>query len=322
MKTHPLSNHRGASPQGFTLLEILAATVVATILLTLGLQILGGSSATVRTADYQRNAQTQLRTALDRFAADFSTAMLTGGMTAIWKESTTAGNGSEISFLCRSRPEKGSATPRAAAISYRLDELQDRGKTCNVLMRGDGGIDFTTDLIKEFNQLAGPTDSTLWNGWEPLGTGIVRFHISFLLDDGSIRQTPPAYSMISPQTASRVSFFNGLSLPSGSVAIAFHERNRQFAGIGNGDPANNDRYVKALIVAAAALDPDMLRQVTAAGKLDEINRLGIPDEKPAGNDNPDLKATPLEAWEKNLTQIEYKPLLQNIRFQQRIIPIP
>ena len=306
MKTQSTKIRRPLA-KGFTLLEILAATVVATILLTVSLQILGGSSETVKAADKKRNAQTHLRTALDRFAADFSTAMLTGGTTAIWREGQ---DGSELTFLSRSRPalptSAGSSDPpRGAAIGYALLNHQETsgGSSYPELKRGDAPVAFDSDLTEVFKKIPDTNDS-IWNGWEPLGTGIVRFHISFLLDDGTITQAPPAYSMISPQTGNDVSFQNGLTLPSGAVAIAFSERNKPRA-------ATNARHVKALIVAAAAVDRDVLNQTLRANKLDEINSLGEPGPG----------ETSLEVWEKNLTRIDFAPLLQNIRFQQRTIPV-
>jgi len=299
---------RATMAKGFTLLEILAATVVATILLTVSLQILGGSSEAVKEADKKRNAHTHLRTALDRFAADFSTAMLTGGCTAIWREGQA---GSELSFLSRSRPALPASSgttdaPRGAAIGYALLDHQETsgGSTYPELKRGDAPVTFESDLADVFKKIPNPGDP-LWNGWEPLGTGIVRFHISFLLDDGSITQTPPPYIMLSPQTGNEVSFLNDLQLPAGAVAIAFSERNIPRA------TATNSRHVKALIVAAAAVDREVLVQALKAGKLGEIDDLGEPAEG----------ETPLEVWEKNLTRIGFKPLLQNIRFQQRTIPV-
>lgn len=300
-------NARATMAKGFTLLEILAATVVATILLTVSLQILGGSSEAVKEAGKKLNAQTHLRTALDRFAADFSTAMLTSGTTAIWREGQA---GSELVFLSRSRSAlpgsaATSAAPRGAAIGYALLDHQDGSgaTTYPELKRGDAPVNFESDLAEVFKKIPDTSDS-IWNRWEPLGTGIVRFHISFLLDDGSITQTPPGYSMISPQTGNDVSFQNDLTLPSGAVAIAFSERNIPRA-------TANGRYVKALIVAAAAVDRDVLNQALRANKLSEINDLGEPGPG----------ETPLEVWEKNLTRIQFKPLLQNVRFQQRTIPV-
>jgi prepilin-type N-terminal cleavage/methylation domain-containing protein len=305
MKTHS-HTHRSMA-KGFTLLEILAATVVATILLTVSLQILGGSSEAVKEADKKRNAHTHLRTALDRFAADFSTAMLSGGNTAIWREGQA---GSELTFLSRSRPalptsSGTSAAPRGAAIGYALLDHQETssGTSYPELKRGDAPVTFESDLADVFKKIPDSGDA-LWNEWEPLGTGIVRFHISFLLDDGTITQTPPAYSMTSPQTGNEVSFLNDLQLPAGAVAIAFSERNIPRA-------TANGRYVKALIVAAAAVDRDVLNQALRANKLSELGDLGEPGPG----------ETPLEAWEKNLTRIQFKPLLQNIRFQQRTIPV-
>ncbi|MCX6846131.1 MAG: type II secretion system protein [Verrucomicrobia bacterium] len=301
---------------GFTLLELIAAMVVGAMLLTMSLQILGQSSATVKAADKQRNAEAQLRAALDRFTADFSSAMLDGGATPIWNTTAT---GSEIFFVCRSHPGTTSLSstlrPRGAVNGYALlNRQQDNGgKTYDELKRGDGPIAFNNDLGNTFKQLnANPADP-IWNGWEPLGLGIVRFHISFLLDDGSITQTPPAYSIIIPQPTGDVasSFRNGLSLKPGHIAIAATERNKQRPSIGGGNSINDGRYVKALIVAAAGVDRDALNLTLSTGKFAQVKDLGIPVQG----------ETPLEVWQRNLTKITFPPLLQSIRFQQRTIPI-
>jgi prepilin-type N-terminal cleavage/methylation domain-containing protein len=301
---------------GFTLLELIVAMVVGTMLLTMSLQILGHSTATVKAADKQRTVHAQLRTALDRFAADFSSAMLDGGGTPIWNAGAT---GSGIGFVCRSRPgtsgSGGTLRPRGAVIGYALlDHQQTSGSaTYPELKRGDGPIQFNDDLGNVFKQLDAKPSDPIWNGWEPLGLGIVRFHISFLLDDGSITQTPPAYSMTMPQPTGEVvsSFRNGLGLKPGHIAIAVAERNKQRPGIGGGNSVNDGRYVKALIVAAAGVDRDVLNLALRTGKLDEVNALATPGEG----------ETPLEVWQRNLTKIKFAPLLQSIRYQQRTIPI-
>jgi type II secretory pathway pseudopilin PulG len=305
------STKRRSTAAGFSLLEILAATVVATILLTLALQILGDSGTAVKDADKKRNATTQLRTALDRFAADFSSAMLTAGGTAIWNQSDA---GTEIGFISGSRSSGTGTVPRGAVIGYALLDHEESGiEPYKELKRGDGPVDFNGDLKEVFKKIGADPDDSIWTGWEPIGVGIVRFHVGFLLDDGTITQTPPAYSMISPQGTGYVSFMNGLTLKSTDhVAIAFSERNKQQPGVVGGNSANDNRYVKALIVAAACVDRDVLKLAVGNDKISEVDKLGIPKDG----------ETPLEVWEKNLTQIEFLPLLRNIRFQQRTIPVP
>lgn len=310
-------------PRGFSLIEVLVSVAVMALLLAMTLQILGSTSAAIKAADKQRNATSQLRTALDRFAADFSTAMLTGGGSMIWFfYSAPNAVGSQVGFVSRSRSDGSAANPsdkpRGAAIGYSIDNEQvtigGTDYSSRELKRGDGLFSFADDLAGVFAKMSGGTGTSIWKKWEPVGTGIVRFHVSFVLDDGTITQIPPVYSMTSPQDGD-ITFLNGVQLANGRQAVAFSESSKQRPGINGSDPANDGRYVKALLVAAACVDKDIRNLALTSGKLSEVAALGNPAEG----------QTPLEAWEENLkdpNKITFLPLRQNLRFQQRMIPIP
>jgi type II secretory pathway pseudopilin PulG len=296
------------------LIELLVAMAVMALVLVLALQVVTNTGAAIKMADNQRGAGTAARVALDRFASDFSTAMLTGGASAIV---STNASGSFIRFIClsRARDDGTSAIPRGAIVGYGINPITERiggqDVTYDTLQRGDGRVDFSgsgSSLSGIFSALSqSPPAGVIPDAnWAPVGSGIVRFHISYVLDDGRIVQTAPAYEMISPQTDARVGFLNGLALGAGFEAVAFAPENAPATG------ALAGRHVKSVLVAVAALEPKALATASSA-QLDEIHsKLGTPDDG----------QTPLAVWQSNLGRITFPPLLQGIRFYQRTIPVP
>jgi len=300
-------------PHGFTIIEVLVASAVLMLLLALTLQIVGNTNAAIRTSVRQMDAASQARAALDRFEADFSGAMLTQGATAIC---TVAGatNAASIGFVCRARARESGETVspgwqsnlRGAIVGYRMNG--------QVLERGDGRFPFTggkdvanhvaSDLPDVFGPLAGDLASGgNFLAWNALGEGVVRFHVSYQLDDGTTTQTPPEYTMTSPQTDGMVTFLNGANI-SPCMAIAFAPQNAP----------GSRRYVRALIVGVAALDRSTLS--LAADHLGELDGLGTPGRGTSADSD-----TPLILWEKNLSKISFLPLRQSLRFYQRVIPV-
>ncbi len=287
---------------------------VMALTLVLALQALSNTGAAIKTADSQRGAGTAARISLDRFAADFSTAMHTGGASAIV---STNAFGNEIRFICLSRArDDGSTTiPRGAIVGYGInpttENIAGRSVAYDVLQRGDGRAAFTgagSSLAEIFSDLSqSPPSAVIPNtNWASVGSGIVRFHISYVLDDGRIVKSPPIYEMVSPQTDDRVGFLNGLNLGSGFEAVAFAPENAPATGSLAG------RYVKSLLVAVAAVEPSALAKASAT-QLDEIkSKLGTPIDG----------QTPMAIWQSNLGELSFPPLRQTIRFYQRTIPVP
>lgn len=296
---------------GFSLIELLVATAVMAMLLVVTLQILTHTSSAVRVADRHRDTDAQIRTAMDRLETDFATAMLDGGASALVRN--TNETNSYLRFICLSRAREGSGStqPRGAVVGYGVNNvpqtLAGREFTVGLLMRGDGRISFAgvnSEFADIFNELSKspPTAVIPDVNWEALAGGIVRFHISYLLDNGDIVQIPPAYSMVSAQTFLPTSFLNGATLATGWQAVAFAPENAPLSG----------RYVKALIVSMASASPQVLAQASDAGKLSELAQFGTPVDG----------ETALATWEQNLSQVTFPPLLQNIRFYQRTLAVP
>ena len=312
---HPAQKREGGST-AFTLIEILVATTVLALLLLLTLQILSNTNTAIQTADRQMDAASQARAVLDRFETDFNNALLSQGYTALFlgADGDTA---PAIGFLSRSRArEADTGSPawrsdlRGTAIAYRMsDSLLDRGTGRMTYHEEAAGDHASGDASILFDHLA----SALQNGgsfliWTSMGAGVVRFHVSFQLDNGQIVQTPPTYTMISPLTSGATPFLNGLNT-SPCVAVAFSARNAPQSG------ALAGRYVRAVIVSVAALDGDAYS--LSQTQLEQLENLGTPGM--GGSAESD---TAQALWEDNVSQITFPPLRQSIRFFQRIIPVP
>lgn len=307
-------SERGAAA-GFSLIELLVASAVMTMLLVVTLQILTHTSSAVRVAGRHRDTDAQIRGAMDRLATDFSTAMLGGESSALVRN--TNETNSYLRFICLSRAREGAGPtqPRGAVVGYGVNDvtqtLSGKTFTTGLLMRGDGQISFTggnSQFAVIFNALSqSPPAAVIPDAnWEALAAGIVRFHVSYLLDNGDIVQVPPAYSTISPQTLAPTSFLNGATLAPGWQAVAFAPENAPSAGTMAG------RYVKALIVSMASASPEVLALVSEAGKLTELAKLGTPADG----------QTALALWEENFSLLNFPPLSQNLRFYQRTFVVP
>lgn len=310
--------NRGARKvlSGFSLIELLTAAAVLTLLLVLTVQILGNTNDAIRVSQGRIDAAAQARAVLDRFEVDFSGAMLTHGVTAICT-TATAGVSASVGFVCRARArEAASGSPawrqdlRGSIVGYRMDD--------GILRRGDGRFTFEENNVSErasgdsttvFTNLAAALASGgAFLDWHSLGDGVVRFHVSYQLDNGDIVQTPPEFRMISPQTGNATTFLNGVDI-SPCRAIAFTPQNAPATG------ALAERYVRALIVGVATLDRPALQLST--DHLSQLDTLGTPGM--GGSLESD---TPQALWEKNLDAVTFPPLRQNLRFYQRVIPVP
>lgn len=306
---------RLSASDAFTLIELLVATAVMSMLLVMALQVLSRTNTAIRSSDRQMGTASEVRGALDRFEMDFSTAMLSGGATALVLDSNA--DDSLIRFICLSRAREDGTTnqPRGAIIGYGINNTIEtiggrKGVQYGTLTRWDGRARFSatnSTLAQIFQKLSQSPPPSDFMTSEPLGSGLVRFHISYLLDDGSIVQIPPAYSMLSPQNNLPTSFLNGLALNTGWMAVSFSRSSAPASGPLTG------RYVKALIVAVAGLSAEVVSLANQAGKLGEVTSKLM---SPADGE------TSLKVWETNVNNITFAPLRQGLRFYQRTIAVP
>lgn len=321
---HHARRRRRPALRGFTLAEVLVATGILVLLVVLMLQLLSGTSATIAASNKHLDSDALARIVLDRFDVDFSGAILGGGATAIYySESGSAGN-SAIGFASKSRA-RGPTTQtqpwttdtRSAFVGYRvrsvvqyIDGATSSSLPC--LNRGDGRFTFSTSDITNLasynlwdvfgtgntripNDLTASTNDQKVLNWQILANGIFRLHISFVLDDGRIVQTPPSYKNF------YVNGGAGLCTPI------------TFSKLTSAD--SNQRFVKGLIVGVAVLDE---RTRNLAYRVDNNfdvtigNQMGRPI-----NDG----ESPADIWRQNLPNITFRPVRESLRLYQRFYSV-
>ena len=314
-------NHAPTTPgefrRGFTLVELLAAMILFSMIIGMTAWAVIGATDTTAGAEKQMDTTMQARAFLDRFGADLNNMMDEGGLTALYfsdyeelDPSDLAGN-SAIGFVCRSRPRTVTLVPpipnyRGAVVGYRVRKTDDiNGQEYPMLYRGDDDFlyESVTNSVMEnlsLELLDGGIPVKHSFDWQAVGSGIIRFHISFLLNTGRIVQTPPDY-----KTTAMI-FPSGVSTGSCKF-IPFRAE--------DSSDANRD-YVVGLIASIAVLDTRTRDQAfksdsTFAGKFERPPVSGV------GNDT-----TALSAWNGKLPTANLsKPVRANIRFYERMYTV-
>lgn len=305
---------------GFTLVEVLVATSILVLLLVLILQVLSGTTATITASNKHLDSDSLARIVLDRFENDFSGAILGSGTTALYySEAGNSGN-SAIAFACRSRA-RGPTTQtsawttdtRSAFVGYRVRGVaQNIGGTTTPLIpslnRGDGRFTFSTSDIGNQasynlwdvfgvgnsripNDLTATTNDQQLLNWQIIGNGIFRLHISFVLDDGRVVQTPPAY--------------NNLFVNVGTGACT----PLAFSALTSADPSR--RFVKGLIIGVAVLD-ERTRNLAYRADSNFWTTIGNQISRPTSDGE-----TPADLWRKNIPNVTFQPVRENLRLYQR-----
>ena len=158
------------------------------------------------------------------------------------------------------------------------------------------------DLPNDLTLVPPSNDQRVVN-WQIIGNAIFRLHISFVLNDGRIVQTPPAY---------RNFYSNGGMGTTGCIPIAFSRE------------TSNDiaqAYVKGIIVGVAVLDE---KTRNLAYKTDNAfwTTVGTKISRPTADGE-----TPVQFWSRKLATLIsnnppdpmylFPPIRQNLRFYQR-----
>lgn len=168
---------------GFTLLEVMAAAGIFTVLIVLMFQVLNGINVATSRLTTRIEAEKDARVALDTLAQDIYALVRNNQATILFKAGDEVGNDA-IKFLCLSRPEPDQTNPRMTLVTYSVDgstgiPMLVRG-TAPVLWNDTADYDFSAVLTRS---------SVVEN---PVAEGVFRFEIIWLRTDGVISRNPPA----------------------------------------------------------------------------------------------------------------------------------
>ncbi len=327
-----------AQARGFSLVEILVALAVLAFVLVMTAKMAGETLLVTQASGKQIDASSMGRVVLDRLGIDLSGALLNGGATILFDGGSSGGTtdpsgNSALGFASKSRARLSFNDPvdadvRGIVLGYKIRNQATplgSGSTAQVplIARGDGTLTFAQtsagykadfSLWSIFGEngrnlpsdISKATSDTSFLTWQGLGDGVIRFHVTFLLDDGRMVQSlqqgsAPNWTLNATYRDFPSKGGTGTTLP-----IAF-------SAATSADP--NGRYVKGMVVGVVVLDPATLRlavtndanyPLTLAGQL----------KRPVGDGE-----TPQGVWQSNLDKISFLPVRQNIRFYQRFYPV-
>jgi hypothetical protein len=188
-------------------------------------------------------------------------------------------------------------------VAYRINNTEDiDGQDYPMASRGDGSllyVDPIGSIIEKASSDLSDGGNDILN-WQVLGTGIIRLHISFLLNNGKTVQTPPGYKTPTDQV-----FPNGVNIASSCKLIPFRAE----------DSVDGSTYVVGMTLGIAVLDTRTrnLAFKSTPSFADQFSR--------PLNDG----ETPIAVWNKKLetlgdSQIS-KPVRANIRFYERMYTV-
>ncbi len=306
-------------PRGFTLLEMMVATSVLALLLVLFAQITNRTVDATQLANRQMDAAAQARIALGRLASNFNAMLCADGIAPIvYKDTGDAKGGAKndaLAFLTNARPRTRSTVAtdelRAAVVGYRVRSMTDLllRKDVPMLNWGDGtltwskksGTNVETDLIATLQAAAVDLKNGSQNGvnFQALGQGLIRFEISFLLDNGSIVTKPPRDIRFSKDPvigADPKMYAVALRRSVSEGQLGLDSTDEKQGNANYTAPVATDqttwRYVKAFIVGVAGLSTEV-RQLIPGDLAKLADALPNPSLSTAASGS---KATPLEAW--------------------------
>lgn len=248
--THPTS-------RGFTLVELLVATAVMALLLTLLLQISGNALDYTRASRQSMDTIQRTRATLDSLEADLQNLVSIEGLTIFTKQDAL--NNTSIAFLTRNRGPKGVSDFRFMAVAYELEAGGNIVRRCQPV---------SWSSQNPLQDLA----NTLKNGSaSTLADSVLRLEAAFILDDGTI---------VTPKE-------NGNWLTTSLDGENFPGNLDGFSAILQSKlPLNpSAKRVQALALGAAALESQVYR-------LPNASAMGSALHTPAPSSN----QTPFDVW--------------------------
>jgi type II secretory pathway pseudopilin PulG len=274
------------SPQktaAFTIIEILTATAVLLLLVTIVFQVVSETARSSGAGNSRMEATRSARTALDTLAQDLSSAAVDYHGQGLLVEKDADGN-TTLAFPCLARGEKGSiGTPRMGAVFYKVRKRDDQNSSTSVPMLCRGFASVPWENVSTVNTLSDKLQSAFSSGVtgvdsdqvsvDPLSETIFRMEAVFVNADGDVVFEPPI-----------------IAGSGGLLDLA---------------------EIRAVIVAVAAVDKKtlLLLQSQNSDGMTALSR-ALPKVTEDG-------VTPQELWSKaDLTA--FPKAAQNVRFFQRI----
>ena len=180
---------------GFTILELLVAMAVLSLILVMLVQVVNGLLQATRTQNQQMDSVSAARRAIDVIAADLRNAIV-GDNAAILAPD---GASSNLFALVTSRRSASTATsPRFLAVSYATN-------ASNQLIRSYGSVDYAQANLLSITTVA-PA--------EPLAKGVLAIQARAMADGTNV------YALTSTATANwATTNYNGLTPPAGFKAL-------------------------------------------------------------------------------------------------------
>ena len=322
-----------SSLRAFTLVEVMVSMTVLVLLIVLIAQILSQASATITRSTKQMDVASQAGTALDRIGSTLGSIKIAQGVVPVVYKNTPNETGKKsgitndgFAFLSNGRTRnRASVTApfiRMSMMGYRVTSEKEslmNNAEVPMLSWGDGTISFSTasgnvqtssqaksSLMTAIQTVAKDLETGNQNmvNFQTLGSGIFRFEVCFLLDDGTVVSTPPRDVNFPAAT--------NPTLTGDAYAVAVSSETSADV---------NKRYVKAFIVGLAGLD---LRSRELVG-TNGVNLYKLSEDFP---DPATINQTPLQAWDFTSDTTAAKalrskisnyppPILQNLRVYQR-----
>lgn len=328
MIAHPTI--RDTKRRAFTITEVLLATAILAIVVTMAASLVNSAAISTNTAERRLDTAEVARTVFDRMLGDLETLVWSGKATLVVGSSnngTTGSSGTKVSdslaFLCRSRTIQ---TPgddrenRMLSVYYAVDHHPDDELGFDT---GEDRIDplMLTRGVYEVHLSVLPhtafKDTTIDRGApfvglgstnsRAIGQGVIRMAVVVHLKDGIFESLdPPAanrdllqptvYSADEPNSDLPALKDSGLSIRDSSTALDLRE-------------------ISAITIGLAIIDDTSM--ILTASDLEQVA---------AALPRPEIGELPVEVWEdsdwqSNLDPVARRIASENLRFYQRTFPI-
>ena len=221
---------------GFTLLELLTAMAVLSLILVMMVHVMDGVFQSSRTQSQQMDSVAAARRAMDVLATDLQNAVVAGNAAILVPDSSST---NILALLTARRGPSSSANHRFLAVQYSTNAASQ-------LIRSYGSVDYSSPniLSSATNASASPV--------EPLAKGVLGIQVLALVDGTNFPVTNAASANWATNN------YNGITPPAGYKALLTYSPT--FAsGLTN--------RTRALEIWIAAVDDQNFKLLTNSSKL-------------------------------------------------------